>query len=77
MQHAARHREVRIERALADLDGELGDVDTISRGKNRGTLRLALRDCLSEHAGRKPVDGRAWRETARRLTAAQTYARPL
>ena len=59
MQHAARHREVRIERAFADLDGELGNIDAIGRSKNRGTLRLALRDRPCKHVGRQPVDRRA------------------
>ena len=65
MQHAARDREVRIERAFADLDGELGNIDAIGRRKNRGALRLALRDRPCEHIGRQPVDRRARSESAR------------
>ena len=65
LQHAARDREVRIERAFADLDGKLGNIDAIGRGKNRGALRLALRDRPCKHVGRQPVDRRARSERAR------------
>jgi len=34
LQHAARHREIRIERAFADPDGQLGNVGAIGRCEN-------------------------------------------
>ncbi len=59
------HRQARIERAFADLDRELGDVDAVGGGEHRGALRLTLHNRLGQHVGRQPVDRGAGREAAR------------
>ena len=52
-------RQVGIERAFADLDRKLGDVDAIHGGEHRRTLLLPFHDRPRERAGRQPVDRRA------------------
>ena len=47
------------------LTASVGDVDAIIGGEDGRTERLALRDRLRQHVGRKPVDRRAGRKPAR------------
>ena len=60
-----RHRQIGIERALADLDGELGDVDAVHRRQHRGAELLAVGDRPRQRARREPVDRAARRQLAR------------